>query len=283
MANHRRRVRDDLVDAVYDVIRGVVPTEAPQDEASLRAQAEREAARAAAKAEARQRREQRELRTYAGVGVGLATGGLVSIIAPTVAAVGVGLLAGGCVQLLIRAIQERGVGAFGLGLPARAPKRADIAPPEVDGRNLARSQRDLIQGVLDDAADHMRALDDAARGMERRDAAAAELCRRLVRTAEKLSDAIADAPAKFPLAQRLFTYNLPKAVYVAQTLVDLPDHAPAKRAEEARHVLTRMDMVFEKTLLDLSEVDAAEMDLEMRLINQSLDEELNGKGDGKAP
>jgi hypothetical protein len=36
-----------------------------------------------------------------------------------------------------------------------------------------------------------------------------------------------------------------------------------------------MEMVFEKTLLDMSEVDAAEMDLEMRLINQSLDEELN--------
>lgn len=283
MSRYRRRVRDDLVDVVFDVIRSATPPEQPLDENAARIQAEREAARLAAKEAARRRREQQSIRSYVGAGVGLAAGGLVSIVAPTVAAVGIGLLAGGLAQLIAKYFQENGLPQVGLALPRWPEKRAEIAPPEVDGRNLARSQRDLIQGVLDDAADEMKKLDDAARALERRDPPAAELCRRLVRTAEKLSDAIADDPSKFQVAQRLFTYNLPKAVYVAETLVGLPEEAPGKRGEEARHVLTRLDMVFEKTLLDLSEVDAAEMDLEMRLINQSLDEELKGKDDGKTP
>ncbi|MDX2235365.1 MAG: 5-bromo-4-chloroindolyl phosphate hydrolysis family protein [Hyphomonadaceae bacterium] len=283
MSRYRRRVRDDLVDVVYDVIRSAAAPEAPLDEAALRAQAEREAARQAAKAEARRRREERDMRSFAGVGAGLMAGGLSSMIMPTPAAVGVGLLAGGIVTLLIRYVQERGLPRMATPRPQRPPKPADIAPPEVDGRNLARSQRDLIQGVLDDAADHMRALDACARRLDRPDPASAELCRRLVRTGDKLSDVIAETPAKFAIAQRLFTYNLPKAVYVAETLCDLPEGAPPRRAEEARHVLTRLDMVFEKTLLDLSEVDAAEMDLEMRLINQSLDEELKGNDGGKTP
>lgn len=282
MSRYRRRVRDDLVDVVFDVIRSAAP-EAPLDEAAVRAQAEREAARQAAKAEARRQREMRSLRSYAGAGVGLLVGGLTSLVAPTVAAVGAGLLAGGAAAMLLKAIQN-GVALPDLGrwFPKPPPPKRAIDPPEVDGRNLPRSQRDLIQGVLDDASDQLRKLDEAARSLDGRDAAAAGLCRRLVSAGERLSDAIADEPNKFSVAQRLFTYNLPKAVYVAETLVSLAD-TPSKRADDARHVLARMEMVFEKTLLDLAEIDAAEMDLEMRLINQSLDEELRARPERPAP
>jgi 5-bromo-4-chloroindolyl phosphate hydrolysis protein len=276
MSRYHRRVRDDLVDVVFDALRSAVPQDGPMDEAALRAQAEREAARAAAKAERRRREEERSVRSIAGVGAGLLAGGVTSLMLPTVAAVGVGLLAGGAAHLLVKQFQAGMPALRGL-MPRRAPPRPVIAPPEVDGRELARSQRELIQGVLDDAAGHMRKLDNVARELDRRDASAAELCRRLVRTTDRLSDTIAEAPSKFPVAQRLFIYHLPKAVYVAETLAALPEQTPAKRAEEARHVLTRLDMFFEKTLLDMSEVDAAEMDLEMRLINQSLDEDLRGK------
>ncbi len=275
MSRYRRRVRDDLVDVVYDVIRSAVPEGGPLDEAGARAQAEREAARQAARDAAQRRREERGIRSFVGAGAGLVAGGIASMMLPTVAAVGIGLLTGGAVNFLVRQLQTTDISRLFLRLPSfpKAPRAID--PPEVDGRNLAKSQRDLIQGVLDDSAEHLRKLDAASHKLAGTDAAAAEICRRLVRVGEKLSDAIADEPQKFAIAQRVFTYHLPKAVFVAETFLGLQEAQSDKRVADARHVLTRMEMVFEKTLLDLSEVDAAEMDLEMRLINQSLDEELN--------
>lgn len=281
MSRYRRRVRDDLVDVVFDAIRTAVPETAGTDPESIRAAAEREAARQAAREAAQRRREERSIRSFVGAGCGLIAGGIASMMLPTVAAVGIGLLTGGAANFFVRQLQTTDLSQWIPRLPAWKPPAKAIDPPEVDGRNLAKSQRDLVQGVLDDSADNFRKLDAVARELERTDAASAEICRRLVRVGGKLSDAVADEPQKFAIAQRVFTYHLPKAVYVAQTFLGLSELANEKRAADARHVLTRMEMVFDKTLLDMSEVDAAEMDLEMRLINQSLDEDLNVDKDPK--
>ena len=274
MSRYRRRVRDDLVDVVFDAIRTAVPETVGTDPESIRAQAEREAARQVAREAAQKRREERSIRSFVGVGAGLIAGGVSSIMLPMPAPVGVGFLAAGAANYFVRYLQTMDVSQWIPRLRWQKPPKA-IDPPEVDGRNLAKSQRDLVQGVLDDSAEHLRQLDAVARGLERTDAAAAEICKRLVRVGGRLSDAVADEPQKFAIAQRVFTYHLPKAVYVAQTFLGLGEQVNEKRANDARHVLSRMEMVFDKTLLDMSEVDAAEMDLEMRLINQSLDEDLN--------
>jgi hypothetical protein len=274
--SYRRRVRDDLVDVVFDVIRSASASGAAPvgDEAALKAQAEREAARQAARAEKQRRREQESVRQYAAVGAGLLAGGLASIMLPTVAAVGIGLLTGGAMNLIVRGIQSGAIGRRVAELRPPSPPRA-IDPPEVDGRDIPKSQRDVVQGVLDESALSMRKLDAAGRALAGKDEEAASLCRRLVAAGERLSDAVADEPMKFPVAQRVLTYHLPKAVFVAETFQSLEPEHYEKRAAEARHLLTRMEMVFEKAILDMSSVDAAEMDLEMRLINQALDEDLN--------
>jgi hypothetical protein len=277
MSRARRRVRDDLVDVVFDVIRSAAAEgAAPGDEAAQRALAEREAARAAAKAEARRQRELRGIRSYVGAGAGLLAGGLASIALPTVAAVGIGLLAGGFANLLVKYVQTTD---FQLALPRFGSERPrTIAPPEVDGRDLPKSQRDLVQGVLDDSAEHLQVIQGAAERMTRADPEAAELCRRLVAAGEKLSDAVAEEPNKFAIAQRALTYYLPRAAGAAGSLSDAPENA--RNVTDVRHVLTRIEMYLEKTILDMHEIDSAEMDLEMRLINQALDEDLKT---GNAP
>lgn len=276
MSYRRRRVRDDLVDVVYDVIRNASEQgSAPLgDEAAMRAQADREAARQAARLEKQRAREASAIRQYAAAGAGLLAGGLASILLPTVAAVGIGLLTGGAMSLVVRAIQN------GVLVPSRslfqAPQKPRaIDPPEVDGRDIPKSQRDVVQGVLDESAVSLRKLDAASRALAGKDEEASKLCRRIVTAGERLSDAVADEPVKFTVAQRVLTYHLPKAVFVAETFQGLEPEHYDKRAAEARHLLTRMEMVFEKAILDMSSVDAAEMDLEMRLINQALDEDLN--------
>lgn len=278
MSRARRRVRDDLVDVVFDVIRSASADSAgpPSDEAAQRAYAEREAARAAARAEARRQREQRSVRSYVGTGAGLLAGGLASIALPTVAAVGIGLLVGGVATVLVKYVQTTDVRFALPNFAAWRPR--EISPPEVDGRDLPKSQRDLVQGVLDDSAEHLQVLQAAAERMTRADPEAAELCRRLVAAGEKLSDAVADAPGKFSIAQRALTYYLPRAAGAAGSLSDAPDNA--RNIADVRHVLTRIEMYLEKTILDMHEIDSAEMDLEMRLINQALDEDLKT---GKSP
>lgn len=278
--SYRRRVRDDLVDVVYDVIRTAAASSTPPvtDEAALKVQAEREAARQAARAEKQRRREEQSIRSYAGVGAGLLAGGLASMVLPAPAAVGIGLLAGGLMTLIIRAIQSGAL--LPRGPLIRMPQKPrEIAPPEVDGRDIPKSQRDVVQQVLDDAAQGLRKLDAASRHLRGADDAGAELCRRLVSAGERLSDAVADEPVKFPIAQRVFTYYLPKAVLLAETLRGPFADDGERRAGDARHTLTRIEMAFEKALLDLSSVDSAEMDLEMRLINQALDEDLDKSKD----
>ena len=281
MSRYRRRVRDDLVDVVFDAIRTAVPETGGTDEASIKAAAEREAARQVAREAARKRREERSIRSFVGVGAGLIAGGVSSLVLPMPAPVGVGFLAAGAANYFVRFLQSLDVSQWLPRLTGGVNRPKAIDPPEVDGRNLAKSQRDLVQGVLDDSTENLRKLDAVARGLERTDAAAAEICKRLVRVGGRLSDAVADEPQKFTIAQRVFTYHLPKAVYVAETFLGLSEQVTEKRANDARHVLSRMEMVFDKTLLDMSEVDAAEMDMEMRLINQSLDEDLNVGKDAK--
>lgn len=271
MSRTRRRVRDDLVDVVFDVIRTAAAEAPAGDEAGQRAQAEREAARQAAKAEQRRQREQRSMRSYVATGAGLLAGGLASIALPTVAAVGIGLLVGGAATYAVKWAQTAN---FSVALPRwRSERPRAIDPPEVDGRELPKSQRDLVQGVLDDSADHLRALQTSAETLVRTDADAAELCRRLVKAGEKLCDAVADAPLKFPIARRALTYYLPKAAGAAESLCDAPEQA--RGVADVHHVLTRIEMFLEKTIIDMHEVDSAEMNLELRLINQALDEDLN--------
>jgi 5-bromo-4-chloroindolyl phosphate hydrolysis protein len=283
--SYRRRVRDDLVDVVFDVIRSASASRAAPvgDEAAMKAQAEREAARQVAREEKQRRREQAAIRQYAGVGAGLLAGGLASMIAlPTVAAVGIGLLTGGAVSMIVKGIQNGTL--LPLGPTIRLPQKPRaIDPPEVDGRDIPKSQRDVVQAILDESALSLRKLDAVGRALAGKDVDAAALCDRLVAAGERLSDAVADEPMKFPVAQRVLTYHLTKAVFVAETFQSLEPEHYEKRAAEARHLLTRMEMVFEKAILDMSSVDAAEMDLEMRLINQALDEDLNtDKPRGKA-
>jgi len=280
--SYRRRVRDDLVDVVFDVIRSASVSGAPAgDVSSPKEQAEREAARQAARVEKLRLREQHAIRRYAAAGAGLLAGGVASMMLPTVAAVGIGLLTGGAVSMILRAIQNGALAPR--NLPFRAPQRPrSIDPPEVDGRDIPKSQRDVVQGVLDETALALRKLDAAGRALSGKDEEAAALCCRLVAAGERLSDVVADEPMKFSAAQRVLTYHLPKAVFVAETFRNLGPEHYEHRAAQARHLLTRMEMVFEKAILDMSSVDAAEMDLEMRLINQALDEDLNNDAPRRA-
>lgn len=240
---------------------------------------ERQAERAAreARREARRRKAHEDgLRTLIAVGLGLLVGGLMMRVIGPPGAVGMALLAGGGFLYAFRWFQWDMVRrAYG----ARA-RRAPIERPAVAPEDLSDSRRGLIETVLDEATAFLRRLDVAAENLQDREAR--EVCVRLVEMGKKLIDAVARSPGKFPIAQRTLTYHLPKAIYLGELLVELQASPDAKRSASAIHVLGRMEMLLERTLLDLAAPDMAEMDLEMRLINQALDEDLDQPPSGAA-
>jgi hypothetical protein len=264
--------QDNIIDAVFDALSSASASASGSAEA-IRAKAERELLREKAREERKRRREAHNWRQLVGSGSGLLTGGMVALAWPaaTIPAVGAGLLAGAAGYYVVKWMQDRTQTASSR-LSGR--RRQEIAPPSVDANDLPKSRRDLVQSVLDEASTALRALDRVGRSGAERDANAAGVCDRLVAAGGRLSAAVAEEPAKFEIAQRVLTYHLPRAVYVAETFLKEGDAVSAAQSREARQVLGRMEMLLEKTLLDLAEVERAEMSLEMRLINQALDEEL---------
>lgn len=202
-------------------------------------------------------------------GIGLAAGGLASLAAPLVAAVGAGLIAGGAAGVLLRWLTARHL------QPAALPKpQATIAAPAVNAEGLHDSRLETVRTVLEHAAEHLREAQAAAASLTDPDAKA--LLDRLAATGQQIIQRVAARPELLPRAQRVLTYHVERASYVAETLAAMLRSSAAKPAqiEAAKHVLARMDNLFERTALELSTGDAREMDLEMRLIDQALDEDL---------
>jgi hypothetical protein len=251
---------DDLAQLALERIREALERRAGEKESDrLAREAAREARRRERKAEAN--------RQFFAVGVALLVGGLVFRLVHPVAAVGLAFVAAAITVYLMK-------NAARFRLPrAPASPPPPLEAPSVTGNGLPESRRQLVEQLVGEATDYLRRMEQASGVLIDPDNAG--LCARLVGLGAKLTHAVAQQPGKLPIAQRVFTYHLPKAVYLAETLVELQQAPDAKRAGAARHVLGRMEMLFERTLLDLVAPDAAEMDLEIRLINQALDEDLD--------
>jgi hypothetical protein len=267
MSRFRRPFHDNLADAVFDVIAASAGSNDPE---VVRARAEQAERREAAKAERRRLRAAEGRHKMLGLGAGLLAGGVASLALPPVAAVGVGFLAAAGGYYTVKLARNVASSLAGGGSLRRLGP-----PPQVTADDLPRSRKDLIQRVVDETTGHLRTLQNVARRLASEDPDGASVCERLVTAGERLCAGIAEEPSKFETAQRALTYYVPKAAYVAETFLSPSDGPRDKgRSQEARQVLGRMEMLLEKTLMDMRGIDEAEMNLEMRLINQALDEEL---------
>jgi DNA-binding transcriptional ArsR family regulator len=265
-----RRVRDDLIELALDAVRAGTAQRGGEEVKDIDWET-RQRLRELEKERRRQEYQKRSQRSVMAVGGGLLVGGLVGAtgIFPLVA-VGAGILTYGALAWTLRKMAEVSAGP---ALP-RARPRPEIAAPRVDETGLNDARAQLVRRVLDDATGDLKKLDAAGRLLA--DPEAREIVARLVGAGQRLSSQVAQAPEKLAMAQRAFTYHLPKAVYVTESIAALEaSGAEPARRQAARHVLARMENLFEKTALDLAGVDAREMDVELRLIQQALDEDLN--------
>ncbi len=225
------------------------------------------AQRRAEKEERRRQWEARQRRNFLGTGAGLLAGGLsASMGLITVAAVGVGLLTGGLVVYGLKAYEERHVRPRRV-VQRETPPLPDPAVPGDDARAA------LIRSVVAQAMTHMRTVDAKARGMQ--DIEAAAMLTRIAAMGTRICQAVADQPANFDPAQRTLTYHAEKAALLAGMAGAHEGGADGERLANVRRVLSRMERLFEETEAALKAEDRREMDLDLKLIDQALDEDLN--------
>lgn len=218
------------------------------------------------KLEKQRRREAADRRSVVAVGLGLLAGGLAAASGMiTVAAVGVGLLTGAGAAMALRWLQDAGPGMLRIGAGATTGARPSLADPAIDGQD---SRTALIRGVVTAAMVHVRAIDKAAAAAT--DLETAAILTRIAAIGHRVCQAVASQPAQFDRAQRLLTYHAEKAA----TLATLAGTADEARQAGVRRVLGRMELLFEQTEAALKYDDRRELDLELRLIDQALDEDL---------
>jgi 5-bromo-4-chloroindolyl phosphate hydrolysis protein len=267
MGHRRQRSSDDLTDGAFDDVADLV---------SAAANAMRERADGSAAAQRRAEKEQRRLawearqrRNFLGTGAGLLAGGLAASMGLiTVAAVGIGLLTGGAVAYGLKAWEERPVRPR-LARPARAQP---LPEPTVAGDD-ARSA--LIRSVVTQALAHLRTVEAKARTIQ--DLESAAILTRIAAIGGRICTSVAEQPAGFDAAQRTLTYHAEKAALLATMATAHAGGADGERLANVRRVLARMERLFEETEAALRAEDKREMDLDLKLIDQALDEDLDSK------
>jgi len=265
MGRHRRRSSDDLTGGAFDDVEDLLSAAA---RAVRESSGESAAAQRRAEKEARRRAwEAKQRRNFLGTGAGLLAGGLAASMGLiTVAAVGVGLLTGGLVVYGLKAWEERPVRPRISPRPAPAPLR----DPAVAGEDARAT---LIRGVVNQAMAHMRTVDAKARGIQ--DIETAAILTRIAAMGGRICQAVAEQPAGFDAAQRTLTYHAEKAALLAEMAGAHEGGADGERLGNVRRVLARMERLFEETETALKAEDRREMDLDLKLIDQALDEDLD--------
>jgi 5-bromo-4-chloroindolyl phosphate hydrolysis protein len=156
----------------------------------------------------------------------------------------------------------------------------------IDVSSIGRGRIELARELLGDAEPLVARLQAAATSI--RAEAVKERVGHLVQCARGILDVIENDPLKIEPARRFLTYYLPRAVEMAEGYrmleqMKLPD---AERLRATRDLLDRLDTAFAKYADGLLVADLSTLDIELKLLKGSLDDDLGplaGKPTTAAP
>ncbi len=152
-----------------------------------------------------------------------------------------------------------------------------ISAPIVQSQSLNDGRSDLVKGIIAETATSLQKLSDTSSKL--RHSESIDTINSIVATGKRLMGQVAAMPEKLNIAQRVFTYYCPETLSVAEGLIKLenepkPDGA---RIIATQNVLKRIQILFESTELELKEDDAKELDINLKLLEQSLQSDIGIK------
>jgi 5-bromo-4-chloroindolyl phosphate hydrolysis protein len=178
--------------------------------------------------------------------------------------------------------------AIGAGMPfwlasvvsalAGAGVVAILAPKQrfaqLDASGAARGKIEFARELLTGAEPLAERMEAAAKSIG--DRAVAERVRHLVSTARSIFAAIEKDPLRIDRVRRFLTYYLPRAAEIAEACGTLerslvPDQA---RITATGELIDRLDVAFTRYAASLQDAELDTLDIELKLLKSSLDEDL---------
>ena len=210
----------------------------------------------------------------AAIGAGLFLGAVVGDSLGTLAGVGFGLMIGGSINWFGSLFMDRGARKAEAIGSTPVPRRAQIEAPTVGENALPQGRAELVQQVLGEAATSLRALDGLMPKLRHPDSVSSVA--RIVAVGNRLMQIVAASPEKLAIAQRVFTYYCPETVKVADALskLELDARPDVERITSTQTVLKKLEVLFERTELELKADEGKELDIDLRLLDQSIESDL---------
>jgi 5-bromo-4-chloroindolyl phosphate hydrolysis protein len=146
--------------------------------------------------------------------------------------------------------------------------------PQLDASGVARGKIEFVRELLTDAAPLAPRLDAAAKAIRAPQIAAR--VQRLASAARGIFSALEKDPLRVERVRRFLTYYLPRAAEIAEAYAalersPLPD---AERMASTGELIDRLDTAFTRYAASLQEADLDRLDIELKLLKSSLDEDL---------
>lgn len=210
----------------------------------------------------------------AAVGAGIFLGAVVADSLGGLAGVGFGLMVGGTINWLGSFFMDRQVKKATAMNAMPVPRRAEIEAPTVGENSLPQGRADLVQQILGEAATSLRALDAIMPRLRHPDSVSSVA--RIVAVGNRIMQSVAANPEKLAIAQRVFTYYCPETVKVADALSKLETDAnpDVERITGTQTVLKKLEVLFERTEIELKADDGKELDIDLKLLDQSIESDL---------
>jgi 5-bromo-4-chloroindolyl phosphate hydrolysis protein len=210
----------------------------------------------------------------AAIGAGLFLGAVVGDALGPLAGIGFGLMVGGSINWFGSLFMDRQTKNVTKTGATPVPRRAEIEAPTVGENSLPQGRTELVQQVLGEAATSLRALDALIPKLRHPDSVSSVA--RIVAVGNRVMQAVAANPEKLSIAQRVFTYYCPETVKVADALSKLEQdlNPDVERITGTQTVLKKLEVLFERTELELKADSGKELDIDLKLLDQSIESDL---------
>ena len=204
-------------------------------------------------------------------GLNWIAGGSAAAILLPVLAIGVGMpfWIAGAVSLLA-----------GGGIVAMMGPRRLFA--QLDASGAARGKIEFARELLTEAEPFVARMEEAATAIRAQKVAAR--VQHLVKIARDIFAAIERDPLRIDRVRRFLTYYLPRAAEIAEAFCALERSAApdAERLKATGELIDRLDTAFTRYAANLQDADLDKLDIELKLLKSSLDEDI-GPAQAGAP
>jgi 5-bromo-4-chloroindolyl phosphate hydrolysis protein len=150
----------------------------------------------------------------------------------------------------------------------------------LDASGAARSKIEFARGLLTEAEPLAVRLEVAVSSI--RTAKVAERVRHLARVSREIFAAVEEDPLRVDRVRRFLTYYLPRAAELAEAyaLLEKSSTPDTRRLTTTSDLIDRLDGAFTHYATNMQEADLGNLDIELKLLKSSLDEDLGPSTSG---